>query len=80
MLNHKLSIKLDKNNYVLWKTQVENVIFANAFEDHIEGLITYPYQITSSRDTNPNFILWRQLDHISSTRSTSQPLLKSWVR
>ncbi|RVW20913.1 hypothetical protein CK203_110546 [Vitis vinifera] len=36
MLNHALPIKLDRNNYILWRTQMENVIFANGFEDHIE--------------------------------------------
>ena len=32
-LNHHLPIKLDKNNFILWKTQMENVVFANSFED-----------------------------------------------
>ena len=28
-LNHTLPIKLDRNNFLLWKTQMENVIYAN---------------------------------------------------
>ncbi|RVW78677.1 hypothetical protein CK203_048456 [Vitis vinifera] len=36
MLNHLLPVELDRNNYVLWKTQMENVIYANGFEEHIE--------------------------------------------
>ncbi|KAL6318670.1 hypothetical protein AAG906_001143 [Vitis piasezkii] len=38
MLNQALLIKLDTDNYNLWQTQMENVIFANGFEEHIEGL------------------------------------------
>ncbi|KAJ9678334.1 hypothetical protein PVL29_020488 [Vitis rotundifolia] len=64
MLNHALLIKLDRNNYVLWRTQMENVIFANGFEDHIEGLKICPPQKTSSRETNPDFILWRRFDRM----------------
>ncbi|RVW76269.1 Retrovirus-related Pol polyprotein from transposon RE1 [Vitis vinifera] len=45
MLNHPLPIKLDRNNYVLWKTQMENVIYANGFEEHIEGLKPCPPQM-----------------------------------
>ncbi|KAL6317024.1 hypothetical protein AAG906_026780 [Vitis piasezkii] len=30
--------ELDRNNYVLWKTQMENIIYANGFKEHIEGL------------------------------------------
>ena len=47
MLNHALPIKLDRNNYILWRTQMENDIFANGFEDHIEGLKICPPQKTS---------------------------------
>ncbi|RVW49671.1 hypothetical protein CK203_076696 [Vitis vinifera] len=35
-LNHALPIKLDKDNYMLWRTPMENVIYANSFEDHVE--------------------------------------------
>ncbi|RVW13200.1 hypothetical protein CK203_105009 [Vitis vinifera] len=34
-LNHALPIKLDRNNYILWKTRMENVFFANGFEEFI---------------------------------------------
>ena len=37
LLNHVLPIKLDRNNYVLWKAQMENVGFANGFGDYIDG-------------------------------------------
>ncbi|RVW71084.1 Retrovirus-related Pol polyprotein from transposon RE1 [Vitis vinifera] len=64
MLNHALPIKLDRNNYILWRTQMENVIFANGFEDHIEGLKICPPQKTSSGETNPDFVMWRRFDRM----------------
>ena len=41
---------------------MENVIFANGFEDHIGGLKVCPPRSTSSDDTNPDFIVWRRFD------------------
>ncbi|KAL5550464.1 hypothetical protein UlMin_000640 [Ulmus minor] len=37
MLNHTLPVKLDQTNYILWKSQIDNVVFANGFEDFIDG-------------------------------------------
>ena len=64
MLYHALPIKLDKSNYILWRTQMENVIFANGFEDHIEVLNVCPSKITAARTTNPKFISWRWFDRM----------------
>nr|CAN79381.1 hypothetical protein VITISV_010747 [Vitis vinifera] len=44
ILNHAPPIKLDNNNYI-WRTRMENVVFANGFEDHIEGLKVYPPKV-----------------------------------
>ena len=57
LLNHTLPIKLDRNNYILWKTQMENVIFANGFEDYIDGLKVCPLKETNTSVLNPEFIL-----------------------
>ena len=53
VLNQTLLIKLDRNNYILWKTQMENVIFANGFEDYIDGLKVCPPKETSTSVLNP---------------------------
>ena len=53
VLNHTLPIKFDRNNYVLWKTQMENVIFANGFEDYIDGLKVCPPKETNTGVLNP---------------------------
>ena len=55
MLNHPLPIKLDRDNYILWHIQMENVIYANGFEDHIEGLRPCPPKTISTGEVNPNF-------------------------
>ncbi|KAL5570075.1 hypothetical protein UlMin_026650 [Ulmus minor] len=37
MLNHTFPVKLDRTNYILWRSQIDNVVFANGFEDYIDG-------------------------------------------
>ena len=64
MLNHALPIKLDKDNYMLWRTQMENVIYANDIEDHVEGLTVYPSKTISNGEINPEFILWIRFDRM----------------
>ena len=53
---------------------MENVVFANGFEDHIEGLKVYPPKVTSSGETNLRFyfvaMVWSydpKLDYSSLT-------------
>ena len=57
------------NNYILRKTQLKNVIFANSFEDYIERLKACPPKETRSGDPNPEFIQWRCYD----------PIILSWI-
>ena len=49
-------IKLDRNNHILWKTQMENVMYANAFEEHIKGLRTYASNTNTTNAINPKFL------------------------
>ena len=51
MLNHTLPVKLDRTNYILWRSQIDNVIFANGFEDFIDGT-----SICSEKDLSPGVI------------------------
>jgi hypothetical protein len=30
-------VKLDRANYVLWRSHIDNVVFANGFKDFIDG-------------------------------------------
>ncbi|KAG6758931.1 hypothetical protein POTOM_035394 [Populus tomentosa] len=41
-LNHALPVKLDRTNYVLWKSQIDNNVFANGFKDFIDGISVCP--------------------------------------
>ena len=43
---------------------MENVIFANGFEDYIEGLKVCPPKETSFGNSNPEFIQWRRYDRM----------------
>lgn len=37
-----VNIKLDSSNYLLWKTQVENVMSANGFLGYLDGTVVCP--------------------------------------
>jgi hypothetical protein len=62
MLNHTLPVKLDRTNYILWRSQVDNVVFANGFEDFIDGSSICPEKELSPGVLNPAFIAWRRQD------------------
>ena len=62
-LNHALPVKLDLTNYVLWKSQIDNIVVANCFEDFIDGTSVCPEKELSACVINPTFIAWRRQDH-----------------
>jgi hypothetical protein len=62
MLNHTLPVKLDRSNYVLWRSHIDNVIFANGFEDFIDSTSIYPEKELSLGVINPSFVTWRRQD------------------
>jgi hypothetical protein len=55
-LNHALPVKLDRNNYILWKSQIDNIVFANGFEDFMDGTSVCPEKEFSAGVINPTFI------------------------
>jgi hypothetical protein len=61
-LNHALPVKLDRTNYVLWKSQIDNIVVANCFEDFIDGTSVCPEKELSACVINPTFIAWRRQD------------------
>ena len=63
-LNHALPIKLDRNNYILWKTQMENVVYANGFEEYIDDTKPCPPQELHTGKLNPAFVQWRRFDRM----------------
>ncbi|KAL5562771.1 hypothetical protein UlMin_032518 [Ulmus minor] len=62
MLNHTLPVKLDRTNYILWRFQIDNVAFANGFEDYIDGTSVCPDKELSPGVINPTFVTWRRQD------------------
>ncbi|RVW57741.1 hypothetical protein CK203_116248 [Vitis vinifera] len=75
MLNHPLPVKLDRNNYVLWKTQMENVIYANGFKEHIEGLKPCPPQMIATCEIiayQTSNTTWVALEKIFSASSKAR--------
>ncbi|KAL5537452.1 hypothetical protein UlMin_045608 [Ulmus minor] len=61
--NHTLPVKLDRSNYVIWRSQIDNVIYANGFENFIEGLSVCPEK-TVPGVINPECVNWRRQDRL----------------
>lgn len=61
-----VNIKLDGSNFLLWKTQVKNVLNANGFLGYVDGTVVCPStQIRNSTGemvTNLDFALWKLID------------------
>ncbi|RVW68591.1 hypothetical protein CK203_063981 [Vitis vinifera] len=63
-LKDALPIKLDRNNYILWKTRMENVFFTNGFEEFIGRTKPCPSKELPTGDINPEFVQWRRFDRM----------------
>ena len=56
MLHYTLPVKLDRTNYIIWRSQVDNVVFANRFKDFINGSFICLEKELSLGVLNPAFI------------------------
>ncbi|KAG6754633.1 hypothetical protein POTOM_040425 [Populus tomentosa] len=65
-LNHALPVKLDRTNYVLWKSQIDNIVFANGFEDFIDGTSVCPEKELSAGSA------WNALEKTFSSSSRAR--------
>ncbi|KAG6793657.1 hypothetical protein POTOM_002872 [Populus tomentosa] len=68
MLNHTPPVKLDRSDYILWRSQIDHVVFANGFEDFIDGTTICPEKELSPGVINPSFVVWRRQDCTILTR------------
>ena len=71
-LNHSLPVKLDPNNFLLWKMQMENVIIAHGIEGFIDRTNQCPSQFLSLEEKttlNPLYTTWIRQDK----------MLLSWI-
>lgn len=58
MLNHSLPIKFNRDDSIRWCIQIDNVIFANSFEEHSEGLKIRLPKMNTIDENNPEFLGW----------------------
>jgi hypothetical protein len=62
-LQQPLPLKLRDTNYLLWKTQHENVIIANGLEGLVDGMyVCPPAKIPNTQIPNPDFSVWVRLN------------------
>nr|CDH30699.1 putative Ty1-copia-like retrotransposon [Cercis chinensis] len=69
-----LTIKLDRNNFLIWRNQLLNIVVANGYEDILEGTRSCPYQWIAVTDTastthgsvilNPEYVLWQRQNRL----------------
>ncbi|RVW23712.1 hypothetical protein CK203_097873 [Vitis vinifera] len=53
-LNQGFTVRLDQSNYLLWRTQMLNIIIANGLEEMIHGKIPAPSRfLGDSENINP---------------------------
>ena len=71
-------VKLDQNNFILWRTQVLASVKGNSLEGFINGDLKCPEQFlpftstgeastsnaSESRSTNPDFITWMKTNQL----------------
>ena len=66
-LNSLVNIKLDQENYMVWKLQMRNALRANQLLDFVEGAIPKPVAVISdeSGEMVPNPVLneWLNIDY-----------------
>ncbi|XP_072066105.1 uncharacterized protein [Arachis hypogaea] len=81
--SHPISLKLNKENYLLWKQQVLPAIRGHNMQQHIASDSQLPPKFMSQEDEvrgilNPEFLVWQQKDQLLLTwllSSISEPML-----
>ena len=63
-LHQSLTVKLDENNYLIWKNQLLRVIIANGLEDFIDGSHLCPTRFLDSQMqiVNLDFSAWHRFN------------------
>ncbi|KAL5845661.1 hypothetical protein ACOSQ3_009185 [Xanthoceras sorbifolium] len=76
MLNSNQPLKLDKSNYIFWKTQVLLAIRSMDLEDYIDSSVSQPQryievhtcnesgEIITQQQLNPFYVIWKKTDQI----------------
>ncbi|KAJ9693999.1 hypothetical protein PVL29_009798 [Vitis rotundifolia] len=60
-LNQAFTIRLDRSNYLLWCTQMLNIVITNGLEEMIDvSQPCLPKFLENSKSTNPYFQIWQR--------------------
>ncbi|XP_024030419.1 uncharacterized protein LOC21412525 isoform X1 [Morus notabilis] len=64
IVNPQLSIKLDDDNFLLWKNQMLNSIIAHGFDDFIDRFRPCPPRFLANQpgEVNPDYTVWQRHD------------------
>lgn len=66
--SHNISVRLDGNNYLLWKQQITTAIYGYGLEKHlVEDQIPPMFKTLQDEATaslNPDFVTWRRQDQL----------------
>ncbi|XP_062076348.1 uncharacterized protein LOC133781392 [Humulus lupulus] len=71
-LNPSFTVKLDSENYMIWKNQILNVVMAQGLEDYLDGSISEPVRFLDpplNTSPNPLYNTWQRCNR----------LLMSWL-
>lgn len=81
-LNQPITVKLDQNNFVLWKNQLLNIIIGNGLEEYIDGSYPCPPKFIDpqNRVQNPEFTTWRRFNRNIMSWYMHHLQKKSWDR
>ena len=64
-LNQAFTVRLDQSNYLLWRTQMLNIIIANGLEEMIHGKIPAPSRfLGDSENINPEYSIWQRQNRL----------------
>ena len=64
--NQPLTIKLDRDNYLIWKNQLLNVVIVNGLEGSLDNTRLYPPKFLDLQQLiiNPEYSLWQRYNRL----------------
>ncbi|KAF3773341.1 hypothetical protein EJ110_NYTH55560, partial [Nymphaea thermarum] len=62
-----VSVKLDENNYLLWKSQLRSAMYSQDLLRYVDGSSTPPPERlnANSAEINPEYIKWKRSDQLT---------------
>ena len=84
-LNSLVTVKLDSSNYLIWKSQVQNLFRATEFFGYLDGSVVCPSSTTMNAQnisvSNLEFSKWKLVDAhlLSCLTATLSPPVFSFV-